>query len=568
MADPRIHQLKAVNRLLKASQARDSLLEFMKLTMPDTEDVEDATRTRFETTPQARLLCEMVERVEKQSLLRSATSIMPQGGKSQILSRGAPAWIAGRNPYRHMILGSYNQDFANDFGHDVRTIMESSVYKQIFPKFELAAGGAAKDHLVTAQGGKLSFVGVGGSGSGKPADLFVVDDPYRNSEDAESTSYREKVWKWFQSVVFARCHDKTAILVVHTRWSEDDLIGRMCDPNHPERNGLYKGIAKRWTYINLPAVVEDPKLADALGLRLEEPTIEVVRRLNPKPPKMPQVEWEQKTADDQAAIVEQFGSRPMSALWPGRKSLPLMAEAKQGDPKVFGALYMGRPSPDDGDYFQKDYLVEYDRDDLPKNLRKYGASDHAVSKKQRADSSVIGCIGVDEQDHLWVMPDIAWRRMQTDKTVEELLMQFKIHKPMLWWLEDELISKSFGPFLIKRMREEKIYTTLDPLVPTQDIETRARSIQGRAQMRMVHFPKFAPWWQAAKTQLLMFPSATHDDFVSWLALIGLGLTKNVRARATKAKTDDNVLPGSMQWLLRASDKKLRRKIADDAKAGW
>lgn len=540
--DPRVQQLKAVNRLLYAKTAHADLLAFNKLMMPDTDDIEDATRTRFEVTPQARMLCDVMQRVERQKLLRSATSIGPQMGKSDIISRRAPAWIAGRNPYRHMILGSYNQDFANDFGQDVRTIMESAAYKQVFPDFSLAAGGAAKDYLVTNKGGKLSFVGVGGSGSGKPADLFIVDDPYRNSEDANSTAYREKVWKWFNAVVFARCHDKTAIVIVHTRWHEDDLIGRLCDSNHPEHNGLYKGLSKRWTYINLPAVVEDERLAEVLGLKLEVQTDE--------------------------DVVEQFGTRPISALWPGRKSLPLMAEAKQSDPKIFGALYMGRPSPEEGDYFRTDYLVEYDRDDLPKNLRMYGASDHAVSKKKRADKSVIGTIGIDENDHIWVMPDLVWRKLQTDKTVEELLMQFKVHKPGLWWLEDELISKSFGPFLIKRMREEKTYTTLDPLTPSQDIELRARSIQGRMSMQYVHFPKFAPWWQAARTQMLVFPSATHDDFVSWLALIGLGLLKNVKARPAKPKAEKSGEAGTMVWILNQSEKRIRRKQTEEQKAGW
>ena len=181
---------------------------------------------------------------------------------------------------------------------------------------------------------------------------------------------------------------------------------------------------------------------------------------------------------------------------------------------------------------------------------------------------MLGCIGVDEDDHLWVMPDLVWGKLKTDKTVEELLMQFQTHKPGLWWLEDELISKSFGPFLLKRMREEKIYTTLDPLTPAQDIELRGRAIQGRMAMQMVHFPKFAPWWQKAKTQLLMFPSATHDDFVSWLALIGLGLLKNVKAKAAKPKEDDRIKAGSMAWILKQSEKRIRRKQADDRKAGW
>lgn len=540
--DPRIKQLKAVNRLLWAKRAHDSLLDFMQLTMPDTEDVEDATKSRYQITPQARLLCDVMERVERQKLLRSANSIGPQFGKSDIISRKAPAWIAGRNPYRHMILGSYNQDFADDFGHDVRTVMESAAFKQVFPKFSLASGGGAKDHLVTSQGGKLSFVGVGGSGSGKPADLFVVDDPYRNAEDANSASYRQKVWNWFNSVVFARCHDKTAIVIVHTRWHEDDLIGRLCDPNHPEHHGLYKGLSKRWTYVNIPAVVEEPRLAEALGLTLEVQT--------------------------DPDVTEQFGTKPMSALWPGRKSLPLLAEAKQSDPKVFGALYMGQPSPDDGDYFSADSIVEYQREELPANLRFYGASDHAVSKKQRADSSVLGCVGVDEDDNLWIMPDLVWGKYKTDRTVEELLVQFKLHKPGLWWLEDELISKAFGPFLIKRMHEEKIYTTLDPLTPSQDIELRARSIQGRMSMGKVRFPKFAPWWQKARSQILMFPSATHDDFVSWLALIGLGLLKNVKARKIKPKEDKSIQTGSMAWILRASKRKMDRKLVEDRRAGW
>lgn len=540
--DPRVHQLKAVNRLIAAQEARDHLLPFMLLTMPDPEDVEDAKLSRYEITPQARLLCEIMEKVERGELKRVCVSIGPQLGKSQILSRGAPAWIAGRNPYRNMILGSYNQDFANEFGFEVRNIIDTPAYHQVFPEFTLMKGGTAKDLLVSKEGGKLAFVGVGGSGTGKPADLFVVDDPFRNDEDANSASYREKVYKWFTSTVFSRTTDKTAIVIVHTRWHQDDLIGRLCDPSHPERDGLYKGISKRWTYINIPAVVEDPELAKALGLTLSV----------------------QKDPD----ITEQFGKQPISALWPGRKSLPLLAEAKQSDPRTFNALYMGKPAPEQGEYFKADYIQEYDRQDLPKRLRMYGASDHAVSKKQRRDYTALGCVGIDENDEIWIMPDLVWRRMETDKTVEELLGQFKIHKPALWWMENELISKSFGPFLKKRMIEDKIYTTLDPITPSADLETRARSIQGRMAMQMVHFPKFAPWWQNARTQILTFPYATNDDFVSWLALIGLGLTKELKPASEKRKDKNEPATGSIDWILKAADATMRKSKRESAAAGW
>ena len=540
--DPRVQQLKAVNRLIAAQDARANLLPYMGLTMPDPIDVEDAKLSRYEVTPQAQLLCQVMEKVERGDLKRVAVSIGPQLGKSQIISRGAPAWIAGRNPYRNMILGSYNQDFANEFGFEVRNIIEGAAHKQVFPNHVLMKGGTAKDLLVSEEGGKLAFVGVGGSGTGKPADLFVVDDPYRNDEDANSAMYREKVWKWFNSTVFSRTTDATSIVIVHTRWHQDDLIGRLCDPSHPEREGLYKGISKRWTYINIPAVVEDEALAKALGLTLK--------------------------AQTDPDILEQFGPRPMSALWPGRKSLPLLAEAKQSDPRTFNALYMGKPAPEQGEYFKNDYVVEYERNELPKKLRMYGASDHAVTKKQRRDYNVLGTVGIDENDEIWVMPDVVWRRMETDKIVEELLGQFSIHRPALWWLENELISKSFGPFLLKRMREDKIYTTLDPITPSADLETRARSIQGRMAMRMVHFPKFAPWWQNARTQILTFPYATNDDFVSWLALIGLGLTKELKPSTGKKKDKYEPNTGSLPWILKSAAEKLQKKAREDATAGW
>lgn len=532
-------QLKVLNRLIATKEAHDHLLPFLKLLMPDDKDPDDATKSRYIVTPQARLLSEIMEKVDRGELLRVAVSIGPQMGKSQIISRAAPTWSIGRHPQLNQILGSYNQDFANEFGFECRNILQSPAFRQVFPDCELMKGGKAKDLLMTTLGGKSAFVGVGGSGTGKPADRFTVDDPYRNAKDANSETFREQVWRWFNGVVFSRCHDGTAIVIVHTRWHQDDLIGRLCDPTHPERNGRYKGLEKRWTYINLPAVVDDPKLAEVLGLKLEVPTDE--------------------------SVLEQFGSKPMSALWPGRKSLPLMAEAKQSDPYTFNSLYMGSPAPDDGDYFKKEHILEYEPHELPANLRKYGASDHAVSKKQRRDWTVIGCVGIDEDDDIWVLPDIVWERMQTDRTVDELLEQFRRHKPGLWWMEDELISKSFGPFLFKRMQEEKVYTTaIDPITPSKDLRTRARSIQGRMMMRKVHFPKFAPWWQKAKGQMLIFDSGTNDDFVAWLALIGLGLTKEIRPAGER--TEEKKKTGTIGWLLRAAKK--RAETEQRKTAAW
>jgi predicted phage terminase large subunit-like protein len=531
----------SLKRILKRRMAAGNMLDFIQLCRPDPEESEDPAFSAFEVTPLARLLAQILERVDRGQEKRVCVSVGPQFGKSDVLSRYGPAWLSGRDPRRHMILGSYNDTFAQEFGGDVREIMNNKEFKHIFPRHALRKGSEAKDLLITTDGGKMAFVGVGGSGTGKPADIFNVDDPFKSDEDAQSALYREKVWKWFNATVFSRCHKRSAVLVVHTRWHEDDLIGRLCDPDHPDRDKKYKGIADRWTYYNLPAIIQDPVLAHALGLTLEVPTDPFIRA--------------------------QFGGNPMVSLWENRKSLDFLAEAKQMDSRTFGALYMGQPSPDDGSYFRDvDLVEEYDPISYPKNLKKYGASDHAVSQKQTADSTVLGCVGVDETGDIWVLPDIVWERMETDQTVDEIIGQMKTHKPELWWMESELISKSFGPFLKRRMYEESVFTTLDPKVPTKEKKTRARSIQGRMRQRRVHFPAFAPWWPEAKQQLLKFPYGTHDDFVDWLSWVGLGLTQEYSA--PKTKSAKVITTGTLAWVKMSADAKKRREGNRKATQGW
>lgn len=524
----------AAQRQLHIVEARQHLMPFIKLMMPDPEDMDDASKSQYQTTPQGTLLCEVIEDSFSGIRKRAAVSIGPQLGKSQILTRATPAWWLGRRPRANIIVGTYNQPFANQFGDDIRTIIETQAYRQVFPKLEL--DGKAKDYITTTKGGKLSMVGVGASGTGKAADVFIVDDPFKNDEDANSDAYREKVWKWFTSVVYSRLHNKSVVIVVHTRWQEDDLIGRLCDPDHPDRNKKYRGVAADWLYLNIPAVVTDEKLAKALGLTLAPPA--------------------------PGRVTEQFGHAPMTTLWPERKSLDFLAESRNLDSRVFDALYMGKPSPDDGDFFTSDYLVGYQPEELPKNLRKYGASDHAVTEKQQSDSSVIGCVGVDDDDNIWVLPDLFWNKVKTDRVVENIIAKMQVHKPALWWMESELISKSFGPFLLKRMQETKTYFTLDPVTPTRDKLSRASAIQGRMSMKKVRFPVFAPWWKNARSQILKFPYGTHDDFVDWLSLIGQGMLKLYPAAVEKQKDTQTFRTGSIQWILAESKRKALKEKAE------
>jgi hypothetical protein len=137
----------------------------------------------------------------------------------------------------------------------------------------------------------------------------------------------------------------------------------------------------------------------------------------------------------------------------------------------------------------------------------------------------------------------------------------------MWWMESELISKSFGPFLKKLMHEKRIYTTLDPVIVHKDKPTRARAIQGRMSHQRVHFPVYAPWWPEAKNQLLKFPFGTHDDFVDWLAHIGMGLLKEIPADTphTPARV---IEVGSPAWILAKTKLRALQEDRKKAVAGW
>lgn len=526
---------------LAGRQARNDFLKYIQFTMPDPEFYDDAEKSLYVATPVARLLCEVLTKVERGELLRVAVSIGPQFGKSEPISRRFPAWYMGRNPWKHFMLGTYNQDFAMEFGAEVRSVIEMPRHKLVFPQFRFKKGSEAKNLMISDRGGKMAFIGVGGSGSGKPADVFIIDDPIKNDEDVQSEKFREGLWQWFNKVAYARAKTTTAIVIVHTRWHEDDLIGRLCDPDHPERNKKYAGIADDWTYINIPAVVKEGDLAQALNLKPE-------KQIDP-------------------LIISQFGHEPICSLWEERKSLKHLASARRLDAPGFDSLYMGKPAPDDGDYFKVGNLVVHDTpDEYPakSELRMYAASDHSLGSKNANDYNVMGCFGVDRSNEIWIMPDLYWDRCDTGTLLDEMIALMQRHEPMIWFAEDEHINKSIGPFRRKRMREEQVFkTSVQGLTSTVDLKSRARSIQGRTTQRMVHFPGWAPWWSRAKAEMLKFPKATHDDFVSFLSLVGRGMDAELPAEEEKPLAPV-IRVGSIEWVRAQSKRRAqndnRRKV--------
>src|SRR3546814_6516299 len=155
-------------------------------------DLDDPQASAYRDVAHHRLLCEAFEKVERGECLPIPVSIPPQHGKSRTLTLSGAAWFMGRHPHKHMILGFYNQDFANENGAITREIMQTSGYKAAFPGTTFQKGSKSKDNLITTRGGRMAFIGRGGSGTGKPADLFILADPLKNATEAESLTTRRE----------------------------------------------------------------------------------------------------------------------------------------------------------------------------------------------------------------------------------------------------------------------------------------------------------------------------------------------------------------------------------------
>jgi predicted phage terminase large subunit-like protein len=507
-------QLKLVTRLTQLKRARDNLIDFTTMSMPHPEDPSDSERSRYVPAMHHKLIARALEKVETGEWPRLIITMPPRHGKTELASKRFPAWFVGRDPYRAVIAATYADEYAEELGREVREIMKSPFYTQVFPGTKLRRGSQASNRLQTEAGGILVFVGRKGRLTGRGGDVLLIDDPVKDSEEASSPTIRNKIWDWFTDTAMSRMMtDAARVVVIMTRWHEDDIVGRLTDPESAYYNAEE---AAKWKILKLPALAEEN---------------------------------------------DPLGRAPGEALWPDRIGREFLEAQRRLSPRGFEALYQGNPAPDDGEFFKAAWIKDnlYKPEELPRNLRYYIASDHAVSTAQERDATCMLVAGVDTEGTIWLV-DCWWHRKQTDDVVDAMLELGGRWRPLTWWAERGHISKSIGPFLRRRMFESQTYFRIEEVVPVADKQTRAQAIQGRMSMGKVKFPSFAPWFGRAFQEVIKFPAAKHDDFVDTLALLGLGLSRIVAANdATKAADAAAKQPqvGTLAWVKESSRKLLR-----------
>lgn len=362
---------------------------------------------------------------------------------------------------------SYAKDLITGFGRWNRNIIEQ---KSKVLGYSLRQDSRAADEWNTTNGGLYFCAGTSAGIAGHRADFALIDDPIGKEEDAASADTMEKLWVWYVTDFLPRLKPGAAQVIIANRRGEEDLVGRILQDEPNE-----------WRVIKIPLI---------------------------------------------AVENDQLGRAPGEMLWPEYWNYDEQLRKAKKIARVYSGLWQQEPTPDEGNFFKVDDLVTYKNlDALPKNLRIFAGSDHAVSERETADRNCFIPCGVDSTGDLWVLPDVWWKVAGSAESVEAMLAMAKRRSPLFWWAERGHISKSILPFLNARMRETSTYVSIIEVTSTKDKVTRAQSIQGRTAMRKVHFPSFATWWPEALHELLSFPNGKHDDFVDALSEIGQGLDK-------------------------------------------
>jgi len=313
---------------------------------------------------------------------------------------------------------------------------------------------------------------------------LVIDDPVKNRDAAESQTNRDAVWDWYTSTAYTRLAPGGGVLVILTRWHDDDLAGRLLKKQA-------EGEGDEWVVVEYPAQAVHDELFRKRGEPLH---------------------------------AERYDTEALERI------------KRAVGPRDWQALYQQNPTPEDGDYFNKGMFQWYGSQDIPpySELNFYTAWDFAIGEKEQNDRSVGVTVGVDRHDRTYVV-DIQAGRWGTMELVDKVMEVYKTWRPAITGLERGHIEMTMRPFLDKRIREERLTSFyIEELKPgTRDKVARARSIQGRMQQGLVHFRKNCNATADLVAEMMRFPNGAHDDCVDAMAWIGQMLSLLVTPREKK-----------------------------------
>lgn len=411
---------------------------------------------------------------------RLMLTMPPRHGKTELASRRFPAYVLGRNPDISIIATSYSADLAARTNRDVQRIIDDVQYRKIFPHTTLNGKNSPSSYGSYARNtdyfeivdhhGVYRSAGVGGGITGMGADIILIDDPIKDRAEADSATYRRRVWDWYTSTLYTRLAPGGGIVLMLTRWHTDDLAGRLI--------AAQDAGGDRWRIVNFAAIAE----SDETPYRLAG------EALHPERYNAPQLQ----------AIRTAIGERD------------------------WAALYQQRPVPDGGAIFREHWLRYYERGDLPLRFDTMVAS-WDMSFKGGGDSDyVVGQVWGRSGANFYLLDQIRGRMdfTQTIRAVMSLSQKWPMAAKKL--IEDT----ANGPAVISALRD-KIYGIV-PVRPDGSKIARAYAVTALFESGNVWLPaaSIAPWVTDLTSEIMAFPASAHDDQVDAMTQALRSLRRN------------------------------------------
>ena len=443
-----------------------------------------------------------LDRVTAGETKRLMIFMPPRHSKSETVTVRYTAWRMIRDPKMNVILGSYNQRLANRFSRKIRKLTGTSI--------DLSKERKAADEWETQEGGSLCAVGVGAGVTGFGADLIVIDDPVKNRSEAESKAYRENTWDWFNDDIYTRLEPGAAIILIQTRWHEDDLAGRLL-------NDMKNG-GEPWQVVSLPAIAQwsgdtpVPTNAERSNGVDSLPRLFALRAHGDK---------------SVTAPSDPLGREPGEALCPDRYDIAALRriEKKLGS-YSFAALYQQNPVPLDGGIFKRSWFMRV-VDKAPDGLKWFRGYDLAVSTATTADYTASVRCAVDKQGNIYIAEAFRsriefpeQRRYVVERMTEEI---HTVHG-----VESALHGQALVQDLL---RETKLLRCVLRSIRTdKDKVTRALVWAARAEAGKVILVR-GPWIEEFLDEVCSFPNGSHDDQVDAMSLAFRMMTERKKSSA-------------------------------------
>jgi len=398
-----------------------------------------------------------------------AVFVPPQHGKSEITSRLFPAYALGVNPNLKIAVSSYSSDLADSFNRDIQKYIDLPEYFEIFPETQLNSRNVVTTQSwlrnsevfeIVGKKGFLKSVGVGGGLTGRAVDIAIIDDPVKDDQEAQSPTFRDRVWQWYITVLSTRLHNASKQILIMTRWHEDDLAGRLLNP-------LTNPNYKDWKVISLPAIKEDNE--------------------NPNDPR-------------------EIGE----ALWPQRHSLDKMLKLKALNENSFLSLYQQNPTPKEGNKVKSEWFSYVDS--IP-NLVKDIWIDGSYGDNTKADPTGM----------IITMFDRAKQTLYICHAFDDIMQMPELLTHIEKYVVSHGLTPSSRGFIEPKASGKSIKQLINPKSKISFVDIISYLVKGKKEERLQVAANYIEsgkvkflrghWNDRLRLQLTGFPKVKNDEYV-------------------------------------------------------